>query len=122
MLKKLKKKSGFMLLEILLAITLFVSASTILTYSLFNGLICQKNFLKPNNVISLEQFFLQILTTISNIKEAESISSITLPTGQTLNTNITIKPTEHESVYHIILEIDGQKYSIYLANKNWGLN
>lgn len=113
----MKQNNGFILLEILLAVTLFALATTTLTYSLSNGLMTKAHLTSPN--YSFDELITKITTSAPSKSEAGSTRHITLPTDKQLNVNINVNMTATKGLYKAEVQTDLDSHSLYFANNNW---
>ncbi|MDE6432287.1 MAG: hypothetical protein K2L13_02725 [Opitutales bacterium] len=114
---KSNDRTGFILVEILLAVALFALAATALNHSFINGLICQNQFFnKPNKFSELISF---IVSTSSSISELENTKSISLPSGEMLDTTFKVDQTKTNFLYKVSIQTNLEKWNLYVANLNW---
>ena len=113
----MKQNNGFILLEILLAVTLFALAATTLTYSLSNGLITKARLTRPN--YNFDEVITKIITSALSKSEAESTRHIILPTGKQLNVTINVDTTTMKGLHKAEVQTDLDSYSLFFANNNW---
>jgi hypothetical protein len=103
----------------MVAIAIFSIAATALTIGVANGLLCRYNIISHRPSFFKCAFALHIIKNSPSISDATGISSLTLPSGETMQMKVAIAPTDVDNLFSVTLVIDGNQRETFLANGNW---
>ncbi|MDR2436164.1 MAG: prepilin-type N-terminal cleavage/methylation domain-containing protein [Puniceicoccales bacterium] len=116
---KKKNRKSFSLVEVMVAVAIFSIAATALTIGVANGLLCRYGVINHRPSFFKYAFALHVARNLPSISDATGISSLTLPSGETMQVKAAIVPAGADNLFLLTLTVDGNQCETFLANGNW---
>jgi hypothetical protein len=116
---KKQNEKAFSMAEIIAAVAIFFVAALSLTASVMNGLLCRSSLEKHNSDAIKYALISHMVKSTKSISDATRPSHLTLPNGKKVQTNIAVTGTDLESLFSVDMTIGKNRYTTFVANKNW---